>query len=111
MKSMQVSKDCQESYAFEFSNSPGLLTYKYPDEKQPDTKVRILNGEEINLTQDFQSDTLTVAFITVKKRCTIVRIDSSQSNDFLEFKLVISSKKASSFYFILFFIGKWFHNS
>jgi len=71
VKSMQVSKECQESYAFEFSNSPGLLTYKYPDEKQPDTK----------------SDTLTVAFITVKKRCTIVRIDSSQSNDFLEFKL------------------------
>jgi len=67
--SSQVSKGCQDSYAYEFYGKyPGIITYKYPDGRQPDTK----------------SDSLSAGFITGQERCTILRIDSAQSNDFLE---------------------------
>jgi len=71
--SKQVSEGCQESYAVEFDGkTPGLITYKFPADKQPDTK----------------KDQLTAIFLTGLRDCTIIRIDSLRSNDFLEVKLV-----------------------
>lgn len=66
-----VAQGCQESVAYEFTGTGGVITYSFPDTKFPDTKA----------------DQLTVAFITLASRAVLVRVNSAQSNDFLEMRL------------------------
>jgi len=66
-----VSEGCQESVSYEFSGRGGVITYNYPEDKQPDTK----------------GDSLTLAFISGMSDAILVRIDSSQSSDYLMLKL------------------------
>jgi len=60
-----------ESVSYEFSGRGGVITYNYPEDRQPDTK----------------GDKLTLAFISGMSDAILVRIDSSQSSDYLMLKL------------------------
>jgi len=66
-----VSEGCQESVSYEFSGRGGVITYNYPEDRQPDTKA----------------DSLTLAFISGMSDAILVRIDSAKSSDFLMLKL------------------------
>ncbi|XP_071742721.1 neurexin 1 isoform X4 [Lepeophtheirus salmonis] len=69
--SNQVSKGCEESVAYEWSNEPGLIRYNFPYDKRPDTRI----------------DVLSLGIITPLNYAIIVRIDSASSNDFLEMQI------------------------
>jgi len=60
-----------ESVAYEFKGKGGVITYSYPEDKKPDTK----------------GDSLSLAFISGQSEAVLVRVDSSQSTDYLSLKL------------------------
>uniref|UniRef100_T1J5X7 Uncharacterized protein n=1 Tax=Strigamia maritima TaxID=126957 RepID=T1J5X7_STRMM len=61
-----------ESSAYEFEPTHGVITFTFPLDKRPDTKA----------------DLLALGFITNRDKATLVRIDSSNTNDFMELGIV-----------------------
>ena len=62
-----------ESTAYEFGTGTGLVTFQYPEGRWPDT----------------HRDLLALGFMTHQQDdATILRLDSANSNDFMELEIV-----------------------
>ena len=58
--------------AYEWSTRPGLIRYYYHHDRRPDTKT----------------DILSVGLITPLDNAVLLRVDSEESNDYLELEMV-----------------------
>ena len=62
-----------ESTAYEFGQGTGLVTFEYPEGRWPNA----------------HKDLLALGFITAQKDdATVLRLDSANSNDFMELEIV-----------------------
>ncbi|XP_068083571.1 neurexin 1 [Anabrus simplex] len=61
-----------ESIAYEFGPSRGLITFQFPEERRPEMK----------------SDVIALGFITTKEDAVLLRVDSGTSNDYMELEIV-----------------------
>ena len=65
-----------ESIAYKFSGTGGLISFSFAEGKSPDTK----------------RDSLAVGFVTQQKDAVLARIESGNSDDYLELELVSQQK-------------------
>ncbi|XP_042239812.1 neurexin-1-like isoform X3 [Homarus americanus] len=61
-----------ESTSYEFGRGTGLLTFQYPDGRWPDS----------------QRDLLALGFMTNQEDAVVLRLDSANSNDYMELEIV-----------------------
>lgn len=61
-----------ESIAYEFGANKGLVQYQFPPGRQPDT----------------EDDSIALGFITMKSDAVLLRIESSNTPDYLEMEIV-----------------------
>lgn len=60
------------SVSYEFGSDGGLVTYAFPDGRQP----------------DMQNDLLALGFITTKSNGLLFRVESATSSDYLQLEVV-----------------------
>lgn len=61
-----------ESVAYEFGAGRGLIQYQFPSGNQPDT----------------EEDNIALGFITLKADAVLLRIESSNTQDYFELEIV-----------------------
>lgn len=61
-----------ESIAYEFGPGRGLITYTFPTNAAPDT----------------ETDRLALGFVTTKSDAVILRIESSNTQDYMQMEIV-----------------------
>lgn len=61
-----------ESTAYEFGGGSGLMTFQYPEGRWPDTR----------------RDLLALGFMTSQEDAVMLRLDSANSNDYMELEIV-----------------------
>jgi neurexin len=61
-----------ESVAYEFGAGRGLITYQFPTGRQPDT----------------EEDNVALGFMTLKSDAVLLRIESSNTQDYFELEIV-----------------------
>ncbi|KAK7071823.1 Neurexin-2 [Halocaridina rubra] len=61
-----------ESTAYEFGRGSGLITYQYPQGRWPDSR----------------RDLLALGFMTLQDNAVVMRLDSANSNDYMELEIV-----------------------
>lgn len=66
-----------ESTSYEFNK--GLLTFQYPEGRWPDSR----------------RDLLALGFMTNQEDAVVLRLDSANSNDFMELEIVSVTKRCS----------------
>jgi hypothetical protein len=65
------------SISYDFGPDSGLITYAFPDGRQP----------------DMQNDLLAMGFITSKDNGILFRVESSTSSDYLQLEMVIKNTR------------------
>lgn len=63
------------SISYDFGPDGGLMTYTFPEGRQP----------------DMNNDLLALGFISSKSNCLLFHVDSGTSSDYLQLKMVINS--------------------
>lgn len=66
-----------ESIAYEFGATKGLIQYTFPPGRQPDT----------------EDDSIALGVITTKTDAVLLRIESSNTQDYLEMEIVSKCKQ------------------
>lgn len=61
-----------ESTAYQFGHGAGLVTFQYPEGRQPDSR----------------RDLLALGLMTHQEDAVVLRLDSANSNDYLELEIV-----------------------
>lgn len=76
------------SISYDFGPDGGLVTYAFPDGRQP----------------DMQNDLLALGFITSKSSGVLFRVESSTSGDYLQLEMVNNIRIVLKYYnYIVFF--------